>query len=150
MCTPALIEFKTKLFLLNNPIKESLKYSAILGDAFISALRASPLNRIGHVVELISLSHGPDRSQFQALCQCERLKKRAGKERSRFSPLRFFDRPHWPRAWNRLPRPGKWQIKVRPTLLPWCWLTSPCILAVYVLPKQSADLTHNLVSRCDE
>ena len=44
-------------------------------------------------------------SLFQALCQCGRLKMRPGDERgswSRFSPTRFFDRPHWPRAWNRL------------------------------------------------
>ena len=44
-------------------------------------------------------------SLFQALCQCGRLKMRPGDERgswSRFSPARFFDRPHWPTAWNRL------------------------------------------------
>ena len=62
-------------------------------------------------------------SLFQALCQCGRLKMRAGgragsrRERgsnlsvslpdparrwSRLSPPPFFGRPHWPRAWNRL------------------------------------------------
>ena len=49
-------------------------------------------------------------SPFQALGQWGRSKKPAGDERDQrqtgsrphSSPARFFDRPHWPRAWNRL------------------------------------------------
>ena len=45
-------------------------------------------------------------------------------------------------------RPGKQPTKDRPALPRWCWLTSPYIFAVYLLPQQSAYLAHHLVSRC--
>ena len=57
--------------------------------------------------------------------------------------------------WNNTPRgfdftvsqlrPPRRLIKVRPTLLSWCWLTTPhisrSILAAYLFPQQSADLS---------
>ena len=54
-------------------------------------------------------------SLFQALCQW-RTEKASGwradpaRRWSRSLPARVFDRPHWPRAWNRLPSTKMRQI----------------------------------------
>ena len=69
--------------------------------------------RFDFITKPREVSFFPILSLFQVLCQCGWLKKQAGDERgsgSCLSPALFFDRPHWPRAWNRLLRQSEISI----------------------------------------